>query len=225
MPAFDSVTGTLEASVRSVGTAIALASVGVYAHRRGFVDNEGKRTLAVLSQQITFPLFLFTKIVYCNQNWSDEPCPDVMRSLQDVWLLVIWPLYVVGVGLLVGAAVAHCTKTPKHQVRAVLAACSFGNSTGLPITLLTVVHSNFKTSDLGSMDPTLFLSVYLLLYPVLQWGLGGWLLAPATATQDEDNMSESFRQHVLNDEEQEKYYRNHRKGLSSSDEGMYMTEL
>ena len=108
-------------------------------------------------------------------------------------------------------------------------------------------HEFSKRADLGRMDPTLFLSVYLLLYPVLQWGLGGWLLAPATASQDEEqqngidngdsarstssatttvaNMSESFRHHVLNDEEQEKYYRKHRKGLSSSDEGMYMTEL
>jgi len=50
----------------------------------------------------------------------------------------------------------------------------------LVITLLTVVHNQFKGSgsELGRIDPTSFLSVYLLLYPVLQWGVGGWLLAP-----------------------------------------------
>jgi predicted permease len=60
-----------------------------------------------------------------------------------------------------------------------LVACAFGNATGLPITLLTVVSTNFPSNtDLGRIDPTLFLSIYLLLYPVLQWGIGGWLLAP-----------------------------------------------
>ena len=36
-------------------------------------------------------------------------------------------------------------------------------------------HQNFsETTDIGRIDPTLFLSVYLLLYPCLQWGLGGY---------------------------------------------------
>jgi predicted permease len=63
---------TFLASVKSVGTAVTLAGVGVYLHRRGVVEGHGKRTLALLSQQVTFPLFLFTKIVYCNQDWSQE---------------------------------------------------------------------------------------------------------------------------------------------------------
>ena len=77
---WSSFTSTFEASVRSVGTAVTLAAVGVYLHRRKFVSSEGKRTLAKISQQVTFPLFLFTKIIYCNQvrvfsplllDWSD----------------------------------------------------------------------------------------------------------------------------------------------------------
>ena len=248
---FDYIVATLVASVRSVGTAVTMSAIGFYSHHRGFVGSDGKRALAVLSQQITFPLFLFTKIIYCNQNWSDEPCPDVTRSLRDVWMLSLWPLYVVGMGFLVGLAVAHTTRTPTHQVRAVLAACCFGNSTGLPITLLSVVHTNFpSTSDLGHMDPTLFLSVYLLLYPVLQWGLGGWLLAPMEEEDDETrksnsnidstgrnldsnseraysirSMSESFRKHVLSSHHLEEYYHQRRNGLTSTDEGLYMTEL
>ena len=62
-----SFSSTFFASIRSVGTAVTLASVGVYLHRRKFVSSEGKRTLAKISQQVTFPLFLFTKIIYCNQ--------------------------------------------------------------------------------------------------------------------------------------------------------------
>lgn len=133
---------------------------------------------------------------------------------------------------------AYCTNAPLHHYRAVLAACSFGNSTGLPITLLTVVHTNFPaTSDLGRIDPTLFLSVYLLLYPVLQWGFGGWLLAPQKETEDvpaaavsmvhtstdNNNNNSLLRHHILNHPLARKDTPK-RHGLTSADEGMYMTE-
>jgi predicted permease len=143
-------------------------------------------------------------------------------------------------GIFVGWIVAKLTNTPKHQIKCVLAACGFGNSTGLPITLLAVVHANFpETSNLGAVDPTLFLSVYLLLYPVLQWGLGGWMLTPERdhAKQESitlDNTSsslrsnpvtDSLRHNVLNNKAQEGFYKEHRRGLSSADEGLYMTEM
>jgi predicted permease len=58
----------------------------------------------------------------------------------------------------------------------------------LVITLLSVIHKQFSSSaELGKVDPTAFLSVYLLLYPVLQWGIGGWLLAPAEHAENEDS--------------------------------------
>jgi hypothetical protein len=98
LPAMNSLYSTFVASLRSVGTAVTMAAVGVYLHETGCIKSEGKRTLAVLSQQVTFPLFLFTKIIYCNQDWSNTPCPDITRSLEDVWMLLFWPLYVVGVG-------------------------------------------------------------------------------------------------------------------------------
>jgi len=156
-----------------------MAGVGMYLHRRNFIVGDGKRTLALISQQVTIPAFLFSKIVYCNQDWSTEPCPNVTAHLGEVWMLLIWPIYVVGIGFLVGWLSAIVSDTPNWQRKSVLASCAFGNSTGLPITLLAVIHANFpSTTKLGSVDPTLFLSVYLLLYPVLQWGIGGWLLAP-----------------------------------------------
>lgn len=223
-----------------------LASVGFYLQQRGFIDKAGKRALALISQQVTFPLFLFTKIIYCNQDWSDKPCPDVTKSLQDVWLLLFWPVYVVFCGTLVGYFVATITKTPKQHMRSVIAACALGNTTGLPITLLTVVHTNFpSTSDLGRIDPTLFLSVYLLLYPVLQWGYGGWLLAPEDGKEinrrkdcdlpstamiplssnvGKHSITETLHHNVLNNVELAESYNKYRHGLTSSDEGMYVSE-
>jgi predicted permease len=184
---FDAMSNTFVASLRSIGTAITMTLTGFYLHRTNNIGAEGKRSLAVIAQQVTIPLFLFTKIMYCNQDWSDKPCPDVTKTLADGWILLFWPIYVVGVGYLTGVMVAKATNAPKSQERSIIAACAFGNSTGLPITLLNVIHSNFpSTSDLGRVDPTLFLSVFLLLYPILLWGLGGYLLAP---TDDDVSLS------------------------------------
>lgn len=174
---------TFVASIKSVGTACTLAAVGVYLHQRGYVVGNGKRTLALISQQVTIPLLFFTKIVYCNQDWSAEPCPNVVASLQQAWILLVWPLWVCGMGVLVGAGVARMAGvTDPVQQKAMMASIAFGNSTGLPITLLTVIHANFGSeSALGIVDPTLFLSVYLVVYPVLQWGIGGMMLAPPSS--------------------------------------------
>ena len=97
--------------------------------------------------------------------------------LDSVWMILFWPIYVVGCGLIIGQLTIRITKTPTYHRPLVLACCAFANSTGLPITLLSVIHQNFPPStELGKIDPTLFLSIYLLIYPVLQWGIGGWLL-------------------------------------------------
>lgn len=75
-----------------------MVAVGIYLHQKGIVGKEGNRTLSLISQQVTVPLYLFTKILYCNQDWSDKPCPDITKALGDVWILFFWPMYVVGIG-------------------------------------------------------------------------------------------------------------------------------
>lgn len=73
--------------------------------------------------------------------------------------------------------------------------CAFGNSTGLVITLLTVIHDQFGAqTELGSVDSTAFLSIYLLLYPVLQWGVGGWLMAPPENEKEDHDVDQSDKQ-------------------------------
>ena len=60
---------TFKATIPSIGTACTLASVGIYLHSRGFIRGaEGKKTLALISQQVTIPLLLFTKVLYCTQD-------------------------------------------------------------------------------------------------------------------------------------------------------------
>lgn len=139
---------------------------------------------------------------------STEPCPDVVRSVDRIsflWVL-FWPVYVVGWGLVVGYLMAMWSCTPRHQIRSVLAAVAFANSTGLPITLFSVLSINSIQGGRGGnspvVDPTLLLSIYLLSYPMLQWGVGGWLLTPenesssdATTTQPQVEMEQSINGH------------------------------
>ena len=79
-----------------------------------------QKTLALIAQQVTIPAFLFTRIVYCSQDYSSDPCPNVIDSLEQVWMLLFWPIYVVGAGLLVGYAIARLTSTPPRHIRSVL---------------------------------------------------------------------------------------------------------
>ena len=170
---------------------------GFYLHRQNYVTPQGKTMLALIAQQVTIPAFLFAKIIFCPSDHgdgsgggSDAPefvCPSVADRIGDLWMLLLWPFFVVPCGLLTGYLAARISDTPPRQVRSCLAACAFPNSTGLAITLLSVIHKQFSSSaELGRVDPTAFLSVYLLLYPVLQWGLGGWLLAPPEHADDEE---------------------------------------
>jgi predicted permease len=112
------------------------------------------------------------------------------------------------------------------------------------ITLLAVVRANFPAdSNLGHVDPTLFLSVYLVTYPILQWSLGGWILAPKDEDDDDHSslalsLTESLKRIIHHPNATPAYYRNvlnnkhmvnarkiRTKGLTSTDEGCYMTEL
>ena len=82
-----------------------------------------------------------------------------------------------GVGAALGYLIVRLTRPPRDFERAAVVAVAFGNSTGLPITLLTTIHASFgPLSELGQVNPVLFLSVYLLLYPLLQWTVAARLL-------------------------------------------------
>merc|ERR1712136_95241 len=84
-----------------------------------------------------------------------------------------------GCGLVVGSVVSRLSNADASFRFTAIAAVTFGNSTGLPITLLSVVYSTAPASSpISNMDPLLFLSVYLVMYPVLQWSVGAWLLTP-----------------------------------------------
>lgn len=168
---------TLLASLFSVGNVATMTSFGAYLYRGGVITPVIKSGLARISSEVTMPLLLFTNVVYCNQDWSDDDCPNVRSSLGKAWILVLYPLWLVGWGAVVGKAMAWLSDAPPDVSKALIACVAFGNSTGLPLTLLKVIHDSFsEDTELGSIDPSLYLSIYLLTYPVLQWSIGTWIL-------------------------------------------------
>lgn len=168
-----------KAAVHSVGTAITMTAAGVYLHRRGMITSDTKTGMARYTQQIAIPALFFTKIVDCPQNFSKDQCPNILDHLGDAWVLLVWPIYVLAVGLIVGHFVIKIVQPPKWQHNCVLAATAFANAMGIPITLLDVIGHNFVPPGPinHNLDPTRFQSIYVILNPVLQWGLGGWLLS------------------------------------------------
>lgn len=177
------------AAIRSVGTAASLAASGVYLHRRKMVTADTKHALTRFGQQIALPSLFFGKIVRCSGN--EGHCSSVLDHCGDAaWILLVWPVYICGCGLVVGWIGYYLSATPKSQRGSVVVATAFANSAGLPITLLTVIDENLRQQGIAStIDPNQFLSIYTLVYPVLQWSIGGWILSNEKDQHDEQKSS------------------------------------
>lgn len=125
-------------------------------------------------------------------------CPSVLDYWSEAWILVFWPLVVIPCGILVGYCVARISGAPKRHRNAILLSTGFANSGSLPATLLAVLshhHDGGSTSKEGdtaspSLGPNAFLSLYLILAPMLLWSLGYWLAHPS-----EDYGHESMEGH------------------------------
>jgi predicted permease len=152
------------ASLCSVGTVAVLAAPGVILARQGVISRDVSRGLSHVAMQITIPCLLFSSVM-----------PNVdAQVLRACWPLVVLPFLYVPIGLAVGSLVVRICEPGESFRKGTIAAVAFGNSTGMPIVLLTVVHA--ALGGPSDVDPMLFLSVYLIFYPALQWAVGGWLL-------------------------------------------------
>ena len=109
--------------------------------------------------------------------------------------MLLLPFVFVSAGALLGWLVVVITNPPENFRKGTIAAVAFGNSTGMPIVLLSVLRSQLEllrgassstitNGTLKIRDPIVYLSVYLLTYPIIQWVAGGWLLAPKEEVSD-----------------------------------------
>lgn len=177
----------LFAALRSIGVALTVVAVGVYLGRQGLLSAAFRKSLSELSVRVTIPALLFTKVLFCEQCQPAnhisiagcKECVPLAEVIASAWVLLLMPALVVGLGAALGKAVAVLFACPPNFSRGCITAVAFGNSTGMPIVLLSVLQQAFASRQLGALgqvDPILLLPVYLVFYPVLQWSIGGWLL-------------------------------------------------
>lgn len=176
----------LFSTASSVGVVLVLTSVGIFLARIGVIKEAGKKTLSEISMKATIPALLFTRLLDCDQCGKSGKDPDTIEGcmrcqplatlLQESWILLVMPAVVVVVGVVLGTAVVKVTRCPRDFDRACIAAVAFGNSTGLPIIILTVLYDSIKQRNPEQMaNPLAYLPCYLIVYPLLQWSIGSRL--------------------------------------------------
>jgi predicted permease len=172
------------AALESVGDAAILTACGWFLHSKGFMTKAGRKLLAEISQHVTFPLLLFTSILYCEQDGgtyrgAETKCPDMFATITASWIVLLWPFFITAMGVVVGKLMATMSKAEDSFKFAAMAAVAFGNSTGLPLTLVSIIHGAADSSSpLSRSDPAIYVSIYLIFNPILQWSVGSWLLEP-----------------------------------------------
>ena len=166
---FDAETGTLAleafiASLKAVLQAFVVAAAGMWMTRRGILKPEVIGAFSKLSMKVTLPCKLFTSML-------QHAKPEVIASS---WPILLLPPVYVFVGCTIGFILAKTLRAPRNFFNATIAAVGFPNSTGMPLVLLAVAEKNV-TPGHGSIG---FLSMYLLIYPLLQWLIAYRLLQP-----------------------------------------------
>mmetsp|Transcript_40462 Transcript_40462/g.72725 ORF Transcript_40462/g.72725 Transcript_40462/m.72725 type:complete len:414 (-) Transcript_40462:397-1638(-) len=187
--------GVMGSAIMAVLQALAMALLGVILTRQGIIDMPTKKIMSNLSMKVLIPCLLFSNLLACPQGGPDQDpalCPDFWAVLSSAYPFLILPFIWVGTGLLLGWLSARLFG-PKDLRGLVMSACAFGNSTGLPIVLFEAISGAGVASK--DIDPQILsrlllsmLSVYQIIYPMLQWSLGQWLLTPKSelkATEDD----------------------------------------
>jgi len=171
------------ATFESLLQAVVVAFAGFFLARRGIMGKEGAKLLSALTMKVTLPCLLFSQVL---------PAID-LHLLARAWPFLLLPIVFVGAGAGFGWLAVHITRPSSDFSRGMIACVAFGNATALPIVVLSVIEKQIKlvrardtlarvptSSELEIHNPLVYVSIYLVLYPALQFIVGGWLLKPAS---------------------------------------------
>ena len=153
------VLGIFVASLRAVGCAATLAAAGLWLARRGLMSPSLSKGLSQLSVKLAIPALLFSSMV-----------PGISFELLGyAWPLLLLPAVYLLLGLLIGGLMLLLVRPPADFRLSTVAACTFGNTTGIPVVLLSVIQQSLSRSVFADIaDPLLFLSIELVMFPLLQ---------------------------------------------------------
>ena len=147
------------ASVRAVGCAATLAAAGLWLARRGLMTPQLSKGLSQLSVKLALPALLFSSVV-----------PGMsMDVLGYAWPLVFLPMVYLVIGAMIGGLMLVIVRPPAEFRFGTVAACTFGNTTGIPVVILHVLQQSLSRSVFADItDPLLFLSLMLVVFPLMQ---------------------------------------------------------
>ncbi|CAK0874900.1 unnamed protein product [Prorocentrum cordatum] len=158
------------ASVKAVLKIGVVTGAGVLMARWGIITNEGKKCLGELTMTLLIPCLMFTQVADCDVQHI--PCANIKSVILGSWVLFLWPLVVVSSGYGLGYLVSKMLRVPQTFARAAAGSVAFGNSTGMPLVLLQALTPSLIANGILEESPLLYLPVYLVLSPVLQWTIG-----------------------------------------------------
>ena len=140
--------------------------------------NEVRKGLGELSMNLLLPCLMFSQVIYCNSESyksRQAACPNMAQVILSSADLFLWPVVVVTSGYVLGFLAAKLMQVPENFRRAAAGSVAFGNSTGMPVTLLTTLGPSLVEQGVLQGDPLLYLPVYLVLSPLLQWTVGSYI--------------------------------------------------
>ena len=120
-----------------------------------------------MSVKIAIPALLFSSMV-----------PGIsFELLAYAWPLLLLPAVYLLMGMLIGLLMLVIVNPPSNFRLGTVMACAFGNTTGIPVVLLSVLQQSLSRSVFADIaDPLLFLSLELVTLPLLQYLVGLVLL-------------------------------------------------
>lgn len=195
----------LKKSVIAVAEAVSMAGIGMVFSRTKSFDNHSRRVLSNVSMKLTIPCLLFSNMVNCPQDMSQSnPCTNLTDTLYFSWPFLILPFVWVGIGVICGFLTTRICSCPRELRGTVVAACAFGNSTGLPLVFVAAVAQTRALSHIDKewkqqQECLLLLSIYQIMYPVLQWGFGVQLLKAPEPEFSQHDSSRSISMDSLGD--------------------------
>ena len=169
------VVGIFVAALRAVGCAATLAAAGLWLAKRGLMTPSLSKGLSQLSVKLAIPALLFSSMV-----------PGMSFELLGYgWMLMLLPAIYLLIGFMIGHLMLYLVLPPADFRLGTVAACTFGNTTGIPIVLLSVLQQSLSRSVFADIaDPLLFLSLELVTFPLLQWLFGLLLLRGRSGADD-----------------------------------------
>ena len=164
------------ASLKAVGQIAVMAAAGFVMTRIGVITNDVRKGLGELSMNLLLPCLMFSQVIYCNAiELKGQKCPNMAQTITSSAILFFWPLVVVGSGYILGRIAAIIMRVPANFRSAAAGSVAFGNSTGMPVVLLTALGPSLVEQGVLQGSPLLFLPVYLVLSPLLQWTVGSYV--------------------------------------------------